>query len=306
LTQVDLPEGLTNIEYSTFEGCSSLQNVELPESVTRVESKAFADCTSLESVVFTGDAPEMFKVFEGVSTTVYYPAANKTWTEEVMGQYGGELTWVPYGDPAPHEHNWIDATCTAPKTCADCKITEGDPAGHTYDNGVDGTCNGCGIHREETEDRTVMHMFRMYDPNSGEHFYTGSVEERDFLVSVGWNYEGVGFTFSRTTGMPVYRLFDPIYGEHLYTMEKPVATGRQYISNDQHNGKDLYECEGRIWLYEGIAFNSAYDTEVPQYRLRNPNENRGAYHFTSSTVERDNLINAGWIYEGICFYSSWK
>ena len=72
------------------------------------------------------------------------------------------------------------------------------------------------------------------------------------------------------------------------------------------DGKELYKCEGRIWLYEGIAFNSAYDTEVPQYRLRNPNATRGAYHFTSSAEERDNLIAAGWISEGICFYSSWK
>ena len=197
-------------------------------------------------------------------------------------------------------HAWKDATCTHPKTCKTCGATSGRAKGHTYSNGLDGTCNTCSVHRETTENRTVMHMFRLYDPNSGEHFYTGSVEERENLVAAGWNYEGVGFTFSRTTGMPVYRLYDPVYGEHLYTMQQPVKTGTQY------EGKDLYECEGRIWLYEGIAFNSAYDTEVPQYRLRNPNATRGAYHFTSSTVERDNLIAAGWISEGICFYSSWK
>ena len=60
------------------------------------------------------------------------------------------------------------------------------------------------------------------------------------------------------------------------------------------------------WELEGIAFNSAYDTEVPQYRLHNPNETRGAYHFTASTEERDALIAAGWEYQGIGFYSSWK
>ena len=276
LTQVSIPSGLTTIVRHAFEGCSSLQNVELPESLTRLEFRAFADCTGLESVVFTGDAPEMFKVFEGVSTTVYYPAGNETWTEEVMGQYGGELTWVPYGSPNP------------------------DPHVHVYTDGLDGTCNTCGIHRETTEDRTVMHMFRMYDPNSGEHFYTGSTEERENLVAAGWNYEGVGFTFSRTTGLPVYRLYDPITGEHLYTMQEPVKTGTQY------EGKDLYECEGRIWLYEGIAFNSAYDTEVPQYRLYNPNATRGAYHFTASIEERNYLISIGWEDQGICFYSSWK
>ncbi len=238
-------------------------------------------------------------------------------------------------------HKWKEATCTAPKTCTVCGATQGKalphkevidaavPAtclktgrtegrhctvcgtvtvarktvpisGHTYDDGVDGTCNVCRIHREKTEKRTVMHMFRMYDPNSGEHFYTGSAVERDYLVSVGWNYEGVGFTFSRTTGMPVYRLYDIFTGEHLYTMEKPVKTALSI------NGMAMYECEGRMWTYEGIAFNSAYDTEVPQYRLRNPNATRGAYHFTASTQERDNLIAAGWIYEGIGFYTAWN
>ena len=250
-------------------------------------------------------------------------AATCTATGKTEGKHCsacGAVTVAQQIVPAKGHTEVIDkaeaATCTATgktegKHCSVCNTVivaqQTVPAtGHTYDNGVDGTCNVCGIHREEAEDRTVMHMFRMYDPNSGEHFYTGSVEERENLVAAGWNYEGVGFTFSRTTGMPVYRLYDPITGEHLYTMETPVNTGNKYVSSDQYNGRDLYECEGRIWLYEGIAFNSAYDTEVPQYRLRNPNATRGAYHFTSSAIERDNLIAAGWIYEGICFYSSWK
>ena len=187
-------------------------------------------------------------------------------------------------------HTWQDATCDKPMICAVCMASSGQPAGHTYDDGVDGTCNGCGIHREETESRTVMHMFRMYDPNSGEHFYTGSVEERENLVAAGWDYEGVGFTFSRTTGDPVYRMYDPVFGEHLYTMD--VAE------------KDKLIAEG--WNLEGIAFNSAYDTEVPQYRLHNPNAKRGAYHFTASAEERDFLLSLGWEDQGIAFYSSWK
>ena len=161
---------------------------------------------------------------------------------------------------------------------------------HIYDDGLDGTCNLCGVHREETEERNVMHMFRMYDPNSGEHFYTGSETERDYLVTVGWNYEGVGFTFSQTTGWPVYRLYDPVYGEHLYTMD-PAE-------------RDVLIAQG--WNLEGIAFNSAYNTEVPQYRLYNPNAKRGAYHFTASEAERDYLISLGWEYQGIGFYSAWK
>ena len=57
------------------------------------------------------------------------------------------------------------------------------------------------------------------------------------------------------------------------------------------------------WEFEGVAFNSCPREEVPQYRLRNPNATRGAYHFTASREEKDSLIAAGWIYEGIGFYT---
>jgi hypothetical protein len=32
-------------------------------------------------------------------------------------------------------------------------------------------------------------VFRLYNPNSGSHYYTTSAGERDFLVRAGWNYE---------------------------------------------------------------------------------------------------------------------
>ncbi len=34
-------------------------------------------------------------------------------------------------------------------------------------------------------------MYRLYNPNSGEHIYTSNAGERDYLDAVGWNYEGV-------------------------------------------------------------------------------------------------------------------
>ena len=129
----------------------------------------------------------------------------------------------------------------------------------------------------------------MYDPNSSEHFYTGSTEERDILIAAGWNYEGVGFNFPKA-GRPVYRLYDPVTGEHLYTMDEA----------------EMQMLLDKNWNYEGVAFNSAGDNEIPQYRLHNPNATRGAYHFTGSIEERDWLISLGWEYQGIGFYSCMK
>lgn len=36
-------------------------------------------------------------------------------------------------------------------------------------------------------------MYRMYNPNSGEHFYTASLKERKTLSGIGWRYEGIGW-----------------------------------------------------------------------------------------------------------------
>ena len=44
-------------------------------------------------------------------------------------------------------HTWVDATCTAPKTCSSCKITIGEKLDHTYTNYVsnnDATCTADG------------------------------------------------------------------------------------------------------------------------------------------------------------------
>ena len=45
-------------------------------------------------------------------------------------------------------HNWIVATCTAPKTCSVCGITEGNATGHKWNNATctePKTCSVCGI-----------------------------------------------------------------------------------------------------------------------------------------------------------------
>lgn len=212
-------------------------------------------------------------------------------------QFNGDL-WRAYGEDWEKyyiyhlEYGWKEGRPTSGK-----KPDNMDPppypncnSGHTFDDGVDGICNVCGIDRVNTVNRKVVHMFRMYNPNTGEHFYTGSEVERDNLIAVGWQYEGVGFTFPANTGDPVHRLFHEPTGEHLYTMDEAE--------------KERLMAEG--WNYEGIAFNSAYDTEAVQHRLYNPNTTVGAYHFTFSIEERDVLISAGWWYQGIGWYSCWK
>ena len=58
------------------------------------------------------------------------------------------------GDPLGHE--WVDATCTEPKTCSVCGETEGDPLGHKWADATctePKTCSVCG----ETEGDPLGH-----------------------------------------------------------------------------------------------------------------------------------------------------
>ena len=129
-------------------------------------------------------------------------------------------------------------------------------------------------------------MYRLYNPNSGEHFYTGSTEERDNLITAGWNYEGIAWNAPTKTGTPVYRLFNPNSGDHHYTMSEEERDNLVNVG----------------WQYEGVCWNSASADNLPQYRLYNPNADCGSHHYTGSTEERDFLVSVGWIYEGIGWF----
>ena len=134
-------------------------------------------------------------------------------------------------------------------------------------------------------------QYRIYNPNNGEHFYTGSREETLNLVKAGWTFEGAGF-ISPTVGDAIYRLYNSDHGDHLYTRHVDEKT--------------MLEAQG--WTTEGIAFPSAdVNSGRAMFRLHNPNawnnEKAGAWHFTMSEEERDNLINLGWEYEGVAWYS---
>ena len=137
---------------------------------------------------------------------------------------------------------------------------------------------------EETIEAIAMH--RLYNPNSGEHFYTGSIEERDMLVSVGWQYEGIAWNAPANTGNPVYRLFNPNNGDHHYTMSAEERDNLVAVG----------------WRYEGVCWNSASPENLPLYRLYNPNADCGSHHYTGSTEERDFLVSLGWHFEGIGWF----
>lgn len=135
-----------------------------------------------------------------------------------------------------------------------------------------------------TQPENTVQMYRVYNPNSGEHFYTQNAAEKNNLVSKGWKYEGIGWN-GPTSGAPVYRLYNKNAGDHHYTLNV----------NEKNN------LVSKGWKYEGISWYSGGSKAL--HRLYNPNAKAGSHHYTLNTNEKNNLVKHGWRYEGLAWYA---
>ncbi len=186
----------------------------------------------------------------------------------------------------------------------------------------------------------MVPMYRLYNPNSGEHFYTKDTTERQTLIGIGWKDESVGWYAPVNIGDPVYRLYNGKgrIGEHHYTRNKeerdkliaagwkdegigwyaPVNIGdpvyRLYNGKgrigEHHYTRNKEERDKLIaagWKDEGIGWNSMYTPQEdvnsqPVYRQYNPNEYANNHNYTTSKTENDTLVKLGWKDEGIGWY----
>lgn len=132
----------------------------------------------------------------------------------------------------------------------------------------------------------AINLYRVYNPNTGEHLYTTSTFERDSLVRLGWKNEGIAYKVSSTaTGnQAVYRLYNKNNGKHFYT-------------TSSYEKNQLVKAG---WYYENIAWYApTQGTKV--YRAYNPNN--GEHLYTTSAYEVSSITKVGWKAEGIAWYS---
>ena len=131
----------------------------------------------------------------------------------------------------------------------------------------------------------AKNMHRLYNPNSGEHFYTADTNEKNNILKHGWRYEGIAWT-APDSGNNVYRLYNPNSGEHHYT------TG---VNEKNHLVKVG-------WRYEGVGWKSDTYKGQALHRLYNPNGGAGSHHYTKDLNERNHLLKVGWRNENIGWY----
>ena len=316
-----VPDTVTEIGRYAFYQRFGLKKIIIPDSVKRFDYYAFADCDRIEEFhmtksVRTWEHGAMSKVgyyVDGIPILYYYGTEDnyRSIYRDSFNDHSLKVVFV-----APVESITLSSSAetmeigSSKKLSATVKpsnatikwessntnVVQVDTEGNVTATGVGSATVSVGSpDGSKTAQCKItvtgskpVDMHRMYNPNSGEHFYTGNIAERDFLISVGWNYEGVGFKAPKTSNTPMYRLYNPNAGDHHYTYNKAE---RDYLINVG-------------WNDEGIGWYADDNKEIPQYRLYNPNATgAGSHHYTDKIGERDYLISIGWKDEGIGFYT---
>lgn len=138
--------------------------------------------------------------------------------------------------------------------------------------------------QSETPGQTI---YRLYNGNTGEHFYTSDSDEKAALVQAGWTYEGVGW-IAPMQGDPVYRLYNPNAdgGDHYYTRDRNEADSLVQAGWSMDN-------DAQPVFYSG--------GEISLYCAYNPNAKSGSHNYTTSRAEQDSLIGSGWLYDQVAW-----
>ena len=90
LTSIEIPNSVTSIGEWAFDGCEALTSIEIPNSVTSIGDQAFAWCKALTSIHIRCEHPENLKIYEEAfyktnieNCTLHVPK----WTENVYRQH---------------------------------------------------------------------------------------------------------------------------------------------------------------------------------------------------------------------------
>ena len=191
-----------------------------------------------------------------LAISVVFSLAGCEMIEGTMGSIEGAIDGVidnvtdlipGLGGNDEHVHTFVDATCTAPKTCSECGETEGEALGHTIvtDEAVAPTCTEsgltagehCSVCEEVITAQTVVeakgHDYASVktEPTCTEVGYTtytcacGDSYTADEVAALGHDYEAV--TTAPTCTEDGYTTYTCACGDSTVVVDAP-ATGHDY------------------------------------------------------------------------------
>lgn len=276
----------STMESPTGENASSVTTTTNPDGSTEVVvmEKVNADGVQSESLSTTKTETDGSSVTESAEKVVDSNTGITTETEtKVEVAANGDVTSQATEEkslPSNVKVTTTNSTYTPAggETQASTTISLSDPVVGQVDDVASGVVEG-------------GQVYRLYNPNSGEHMFTRNAGEAAALAALGWNNEtpadgDAAITVDDPDAAPVYRVYNPNEGKHHFTKDAEEAKFLDSIG----------------WNMEGIAF-FVYDAESgagnPEYRVYNPNT--GDHHWTSDAAEKDALVALGWNDEGVAW-----
>ncbi|MDH4140810.1 MAG: Ig-like domain-containing protein, partial [Coriobacteriia bacterium] len=139
-------------------------------------------------------------------------------------------------------------------------------------------------------------VYRFYNPDTGAHFYTSDVQERDSVIANlprQYLYEGIAYVVDPNKNtQPLYRFYNRFKRVHFFTSS---STERDHVIATR---KDF--------TYEGQAYKvsaAAAPDKTPVHRFLN--KETGTHFYTTSEAEKNTVISKWphiYTYEGTAFW----
>ena len=225
-------ENVKSLGGAALQRCTALPELTIPANIT--EMGFLSGNTSLSKITFLGDAPKFdYYSFSGITATVYYPSGNDTWTEDIMQDYSGHITWVvdcahEYESvvtaPTCTEQGYTTYTCTLcgysyvgdytdtiPHTPGEVQVENEVAATCTEKGSYDNVtyCTECGAEasRETVETETIPHTYSpvVTEPTCTEQGYTthtctvcGDSYADTYVSALGHTYDNYTLTTKPT------------------------------------------------------------------------------------------------------------
>ncbi|KAF5385686.1 hypothetical protein D9757_005536 [Collybiopsis confluens] len=86
-----------------------------------------------------------------------------------------------------------------------------------------------------TQQPGTVPLFRLYNKQKNDHFYTISPDELGIMLNLGWTYDtainhtaGYVYPYSICGASPIYQLFNPKAVDHFYTMDVDESIRSQF------------------------------------------------------------------------------
>ena len=303
LTNLDLSKfntsKVTNMSYM-FMDCSKLQTLD----ISGFDASKVKDTSAVSNEYMLGGCSSLVQVKTPINLAVAVDLPYTFYNKERVQE---EFTTLPQGttesitiikkggvapvDPTPVDPTPVDPTPVDPTPVTpSANVVEVDTAKGTATVKDDVIGGNTKVSVECIKEGKV---YRMYDPNRGEHFYTKNTSEMQQLINLGWRHEAnADFTVVDATdedAKAVYRVYNNNNG------------GIHFYTDDASEVRVLINAG---WSYEGISHyvykNKRNSTKgVEQYRFYNPNSKNGEHNWTADTTECNMLRKAGWIDEGV-------